>query len=166
MKSFAAVALLVLTAACAPKPAANDAQMISDALRNGCKAVEARDVEGMIAPFLKEDPDKLEMFDFATPRSRGYAKLKQANADFVANITGQPVCQYLSIKPVILSPDAAYSVAIMRAAGTLKSGQSLDFTIRSTDVWRKVDGQWKIVHEHNSFPVDMATGVPDFQSKE
>jgi ketosteroid isomerase-like protein len=37
--------------------------------------------------------------------------------------------------------------------------------VRSTDVLRKQKGQWLIVQEHNSFPVDLATGQADMLSK-
>jgi ketosteroid isomerase-like protein len=31
--------------------------------------------------------------------------------------------------------------------------------IRSTTCFRKFDGEWKVVHEHNSVPFDPATGT-------
>jgi ketosteroid isomerase-like protein len=36
-------------------------------------------------------------------------------------------------------------------------------TVRVTDGYKKVNGQWLIAHEHVSIPVDLATmkGVPD-----
>jgi hypothetical protein len=37
--------------------------------------------------------------------------------------------------------------------------------IRTTDCVRKVKGKWLIVHEHNSVPVDPATGKADLMSK-
>ena len=36
---------------------------------------------------------------------------------------------------------------------------------RFTDVLRKMNGKWLIVHEHLSFPVDPETGKADFLSK-
>jgi len=38
-------------------------------------------------------------------------------------------------------------------------------TVRLTDVDRNMAGGWKIVHEHVSFPVDLATGKADLQSR-
>ena len=34
-----------------------------------------------------------------------------------------------------------------------------------TDVYKKVKGDWLIVQEHASVPVDFDTGKPDFMSK-
>jgi hypothetical protein len=41
----------------------------------------------------------------------------------------------------------------------------VDLAGRLTNVWRKENSAWKIIYEHNSFPVDLATGKPDLQSK-
>jgi ketosteroid isomerase-like protein len=43
-------------------------------------------------------------------------------------------------------------------AGTIKAGkktQKFDATVRVTDVYKKINGEWKIVHEHVSVPVDL-----------
>jgi ketosteroid isomerase-like protein len=41
---------------------------------------------------------------------------------------------------------------------TDKSGKPIDFIFRETDIWRKGQSGWKIVHTHVSVPVDLATG--------
>ena len=33
----------------------------------------------------------------------------------------------------------------------------MDMTFRQTDLWRKTDSQWKLIHQHISFPVDLET---------
>lgn len=40
----------------------------------------------------------------------------------------------------------------------------LDFTNRATSFLEKIDGKWYIKLEHNSFPLDLATGKPDWKS--
>jgi ketosteroid isomerase-like protein len=47
----------------------------------------------------------------------------------------------------------------------MKDGKSFHFRERSTDLWKKVDGKWRVMHEHNSVPVDVITGVADLESK-
>jgi hypothetical protein len=37
--------------------------------------------------------------------------------------------------------------------------------VRVSDVYRKIKGQWLVVHEHVSVPIDLATSKPDFASK-
>jgi ketosteroid isomerase-like protein len=42
--------------------------------------------------------------------------------------------------------------------GTLFDGTRLDMWWRSTAGFRKIDGRWRITHEHNSVPFDPQTG--------
>ena len=37
-------------------------------------------------------------------------------------------------------------------------GPPLDFIFRETDIFIKKAGQWRLVHQHLSVPVDLATG--------
>jgi ketosteroid isomerase-like protein len=41
----------------------------------------------------------------------------------------------------------------------------VDFAARVADVYKKTKGDWLIVQEHVSVPVDVDTGKPDFMSK-
>jgi ketosteroid isomerase-like protein len=43
-------------------------------------------------------------------------------------------------------------------------GHLLDFTNRATSFLEKIDGRWYIKLEHNSFPLDLATGKADWKS--
>ncbi|HZF40664.1 MAG TPA: nuclear transport factor 2 family protein [Blastocatellia bacterium] len=38
-------------------------------------------------------------------------------------------------------------------------------TLRITNVYRKINGKWLIVHEHSSCPVDLTTGQADLSSE-
>jgi len=41
----------------------------------------------------------------------------------------------------------------------------VDVVVRVTDVYRKIKGEWLIVQEHVSFPVDIDSGKADLLSK-
>ncbi|HEV7785554.1 MAG TPA: nuclear transport factor 2 family protein, partial [Thermoanaerobaculia bacterium] len=58
-----------------------------------------------------------------------------------------------------------YARGIDRWVITGKDGKPLEVVFRFTDVLKKIDGKWLIVHEHLSVPVDPATGQADFLSK-
>jgi hypothetical protein len=45
-----------------------------------------------------------------------------------------------------------------RTNGPWKDWMPLDLTVRVTDIYRKVNGKWPVIHEHVSWPVDLATG--------
>lgn len=140
----------------------SDEDQIKAALNDGCKAFVAGDTEGMMAPLWNDK--RFVDFDFSPPRAKNYEQLKKDNMAVKEMFEGTPICEYLEIHPVVLSKDAAYSMAIMRAGGQLKGGPMMNFTIRSTNVWRKIKGRWIIVHEHNSFPANPVTGQADLQS--
>jgi len=46
-----------------------------------------------------------------------------------------------------------------------KSGKPSEITFRVTDVWRKEKDGWKMIEQHISVPVDLASGKADLQSK-
>jgi hypothetical protein len=48
---------------------------------------------------------------------------------------------------------------------TAKDGSKFNLTVRVTDCYRKLNGQWLITQEHVSVPVDLNTGKPDLASK-
>ena len=153
----------LLLAATLARAGLSDEDQIKAALNNGCKAFIAGDTEAMMAP-LWNDKAFVD-FDFSPPRAKDYEQLKKDNMAVKDMFEGTPICEYLEIKPVLLGRNAAYSMAIMRAGGKLKGGPMMDFTIRSTDVWRKIRGRWVAVHEHNSFPANPVTGQADLQSR-
>jgi hypothetical protein len=58
-----------------------------------------------------------------------------------------------------------FSHSIQHVTGTDTQGRPVDRTVRVTDGYRKVGGDWLIALEHVSVPVDLATGKPDVHSK-
>jgi ketosteroid isomerase-like protein len=54
-----------------------------------------------------------------------------------------------------VSNDLAFCHALNHARGKLKDGENVDSWMRWTCCLRKIDGNWRIVHEHNSVPIDM-----------
>jgi ketosteroid isomerase-like protein len=46
----------------------------------------------------------------------------------------------------------------------LAMGLMVDYTVRVTDGFKKINGKWLIAHTHVSFPVDMRTGKADMES--
>lgn len=59
---------------------------------------------------------------------------------------------------VYQSGDIATVRGLTRLEGTMVSGQYVDMWTRETNVMRRVDGKWLIVHDHVSVPMDFATG--------
>ncbi|MWV51432.1 SgcJ/EcaC family oxidoreductase (plasmid) [Rathayibacter sp. VKM Ac-2803] len=47
---------------------------------------------------------------------------------------------------------------LYHVTGTLLSGDEVSMWVRATLVWKKIDGRWRIVHDHESIPWDPSTG--------
>lgn len=57
------------------------------------------------------------------------------------------------------SDDLAFAAFVYRVSGTLLSGDAVDMWVRATLIYRRVDGAWRIVHDHESVPFDPVTGL-------
>lgn len=67
---------------------------------------------------------------------------------------------------IIISGDLALVYGLTRMRGDKKGEGRLDEWHRSTIALRRTDGAWRIIHEHNSFPLNMdgsGTAATDLQ---
>lgn len=49
----------------------------------------------------------------------------------------------------------AFSYSLNRLTGKRTTGEEVDVWVRATVCFRKIDGQWKVAHEHVSVPFYM-----------
>jgi ketosteroid isomerase-like protein len=66
---------------------------------------------------------------------------------------------------VISDGQLAVARSVQHVTGKDSGGKPFDSTFRVTDIWRRTNGQWKLIHAHVSYPVDMKTGKADMASK-
>jgi uncharacterized protein (TIGR02246 family) len=55
--------------------------------------------------------------------------------------------------------DLGYCAFIYHVSGTLADGNDVSMAVRATLVCKRIDGDWFIVHDHESVPFDPATGM-------
>ena len=159
LAGFALLAMLALG-----KPAWADARTDIQALEDRfVAAVKAKDVDAIMKVYV---PDQtLFVFDVVPPRQYvGAAAYRKDWQEFLGIFPG-PITFEVSDFDIITGDDLAYSHSIQRVAGTDKKGKKLDVTVRVTDVYKKIAGNWLVIHEHVSVPVDLDTGKPDLSSK-
>jgi ketosteroid isomerase-like protein len=134
------------------------------ALEEGIAAsAEKRD----LAAIMKNYPrgDTLVVFDVAPPRQYiGYDAFQKDWQRFL-DMFADPISYRMEDLNVVADGNMAYARMIQHVKAKSRSGKPLDLYIRVTDVLRKTDGKWLIIHEHASFPVNMTTGKADFLSK-
>ena len=126
-------------------------------------AVNAKDVNAIMKVYVPDE--SLFVFDVVPPRqfvgAMAYAK---DWTDFLSLFKG-PLKFEISDLSVNADRLIGFSHSIQRVTGTDTKGKPVDLTVRVTDVYRKIKGNWLIVHEHVSVPVDLDTGKPDLSSK-
>src|ERR1700732_3033461 len=76
-----------------------------------------------------------------------------------------PVKNVISDQTIHVVGTVGYGHNIQTGEFTRKDGTKLKVVVRTTDIWRKTNGKWLIVEEHNSMPVDFETLKPDLLSK-
>jgi uncharacterized protein (TIGR02246 family) len=124
-------------------------------------AVNAKDVDAIMKVYA---PDVF-VYDVVPPRQ--YVGADAYRKDWQALMSGfkGPLKFDLADLAIETAGPVAWSHSVQRIVGVDPTGQPSDITVRVTDVYRKTADGWRIVQEHVSVPVDLATGKPDLASK-
>jgi uncharacterized protein (TIGR02246 family) len=124
-------------------------------------AASAKDVDAIMKVYA---PDVF-VFDVVPPRQYvGAAAYRKDWEEVMSGFKG-PLKFELTDLAVDVEGPVAWGHSIQRVTGTDPSGKPSEMTVRVSDVFRKTADGWRIVQEHVSVPVDLATGKPDLQSK-
>ena len=166
----AAIVLIVagVTCSCSQRTANQpnnqaDIDAINASVQRQVAAVNAKDINGIMAYYVPDD--SLVVFDALPPRQ--YLGAAAYRKDWEGFLAAYPstVQAITSDWKIETDGNLAYSHGFYRTNGPGKDGKPLDLTVRVTDVYKKINGKWLVVHEHVSWPVDLATGQPDLSSK-
>jgi uncharacterized protein (TIGR02246 family) len=126
-------------------------------------AFNAKDTTAIMALYV---PDQsLIVFDSSVPlQYTGAAAYTKDWNDFWAMFPGTTNFT-LSDLDITVGGNVAYSHSIQHVTATDKKGKKIEMTVRVTDGYKKINGQWLISHEHVSVPVNFMTMKPDINSK-
>jgi uncharacterized protein (TIGR02246 family) len=118
------------------------------------KAFRDKDVKGCMSVFAPE----IVSFDILPPlQAVGAESFVKHWHEFFESYQGPIHAEFPDVK-IAAGDDVAFSYCLHRIAGTLKTGHKTDFWLRWTAGWRKTNGQWLIIHEQVSVPVDFGSG--------
>ena len=113
-------------------------------------AVKRRDLEAV----LHRHATDIVMYDVPPPfQSRGIKAYRNAWDGFFAGLR-EPTAFDIREMEVVAGEDVAFVYAAMRCAGREAVGDDIDLDFRLTIGLRRIVGQWTIVHEHHSVPVE------------
>ena len=167
IKLSTAVVLCAVATAIPVLPAtassASDVTKIKALENKFAAAFVAKDVNGIMSVYLPDET--LFVFDVVPPRQYVGAKAYRKDwEDYIATLKG-PVKFEISDLSIAVDGNLGWGHSIQHVSSTDTKGQPVDLTVRVTDVYRKIKGNWRIVHEHVSVPVDLDTLKPDLSSK-
>ena len=125
-------------------------------------AFNAGDVDAMMKNYIADK--SLVVFDVVPPRQHlGADAYRKAWLRFFSHFNGIPKIAITDLA-ITVEGNLGFSHSIQHVTGTDMQGHSIDRTVRVTDGYRKIGGNWLIVLEHVSVPVDLTTGKPDLSS--
>ena len=125
-----------------------DEATIRELVENWASAVCARDLHGILA---NHSPDIL-MFDVPPPLASKGLEAYTKTWDLFFSWSDDPVIFDIKSMDITASSDVAFVAALMRCAGTEKSGERIELEFRLTIGLRKIGQQWMVLHEHHSIP--------------
>jgi uncharacterized protein (TIGR02246 family) len=109
--------------------------------------------------------DGLFVFDIAPPRQHvGWEDYKKDWESLFGGMPGSVTFKIMDLDVTAVG-SVAYSHSVQSVRWTAAGGAKVELTARVTDVYRKTAGEWRIVQEHVSVPVDLDTGKGDLMSK-
>jgi ketosteroid isomerase-like protein len=162
---LAAVAAIALTglAGCHSDTSAADKDAIQASVQHWVAAVEARDIDGIMAYYVPDD--SLFVYDVIPPRQYvGAAAYRKDWEETLAPYVG-PIHISVADWTIDVEGNLAFAHGTSLLTGKDKDGKPMDINVRVTDVYKKIGGKWLVVHEHVSVPIDPITNKPDFASR-
>jgi len=127
-----------------------DETAIRDLVESWAGAVRAKDFDRILAHHSAD----ILMFDVPPPLASKGIDAYRKTWDLFFTWSDEPVVFEIQDMEIVAGSDVAFVAALMRCAGTEKSGEKLKLDFRLTIGLRKLGGQWTVVHEHHSVPAD------------
>src|SRR5690242_16393259 len=112
------------------------------------RAMHHGDAGPRIALWSHQDP--VTLLGAATPSQSGWAVLEPV-FHWVASSFSAVDDYRMELLACQAIGDMGYTVAFEHVKATMR-GEPVEYTLRATHVWRREDGEWKIVHRHGDSP--------------
>jgi len=113
------------------------------------QALHDKDIDRLWSHYA---PDIIS-FDIAPPLQHGRVLRKELE-EWFDTWSGPIGCEIRNLK-ITVGGDVAFSHSLNRLHGIRTDGEKTDVWVRATLCFRKIDGAWKVVHEHTSVPLYM-----------
>jgi PhnB protein len=127
----------------------NDDAQICKVIEEWADALRNKDADGVLSHYAPS----LVHFSLAPPLLSTLSDAKGLNAWF-ATWRG-PIGYEIRNLSITVSGDVAFSHSLNRMHGTKTDGSRGDLWFRHTFGFQRINGEWKIAHEHESVPFYM-----------
>jgi uncharacterized protein (TIGR02246 family) len=141
--------------------AAADEARIRGIIEERVRAVREKALDDLLS---NHAPDVLS-FDVLDPLQHAGRETVRGRAERWLSSYQSPVGYEVRDLRVAAGEAVAFCHYLYRVSGTLKAGGEVDMWVRATVCLRKIDGDWTIVHEHQSVPFDVETGKASLDLK-
>ena len=119
------------------------------------EAVRAKDVNA----FLAHCSPEIVVYDLLPPlEHEGVDAVRESWKSAFQDFVGRADYEVRDLD-ITVNDDVAFCRSLNRFGGTTRDGKLVNNWLRSTLAFRKIQGLWKIVHQHVSVPIDMQTGM-------
>lgn len=130
----------------------NDEQEIKAVLDARRAAVAAKDAQASIRSYS----DDVVLFDLPPPLAQASEQaVDPARAEQWFDTWDGPIDTELRDLVIKVEGDIAFAFGLLHMSGRRTDGSQGDFWSRTTLCLERRNGEWKILHEHNSFPMLM-----------
>lgn len=130
-------------------------EQIVQRMQDWKKAFEAKDVDGMMSFYA--EGEAFSAFDLMPPiEFHGGDMWRENWVNFFAAWQGELRLEFDALE-VHATDDLAFVRSFVRLVGTMY-GEQVDLWTRVTNCFRLIDGEWLMIHDHVSVPIDFATG--------
>jgi uncharacterized protein (TIGR02246 family) len=136
----------------------NDAEAeIRNLLTRWEAAFRAKDADAVMSVYAPGDV--VVAFDIVPPLGKvGNEAYRQNYEEFFAMFKGPLRVELRDIR-IVAGDDVAFLHCFDRMSGTLQGGEDFDLWLRVTSGLRRIDGEWRIIHDHVSVPTNFETGT-------
>lgn len=123
------------------------AQEIRERLEEKARAYAACDVDRVMD--LYENSPTVSVFDPGPPDEyQGYEAVTQTIGNFILGAETMELTYQGDRAEACGDLGTAWS--LVRIKTRLKNGVNVDIICRQTNIWRRSNGVWRVIHEHNS----------------
>lgn len=117
-------------------------------------AIHEKDIDALLAHHAQD----VMTFDVLDPlRNSGSDMVRERAEKWISSYDEAPGYEVRDLS-ITAGERVAFCHYLYRVSGTLKTGGTIDMWVRATICFIRIEGEWKIVHEHQSVPFDGRTG--------